>query len=111
VDATGLATPPAWLGELLPGLGAPQALLRVVAPLVQAVKAFERSGFAPFQALFNARDALAGLPVSLSDGTHGTAQGVDAVGALCVATATGVHKVSSAEVSLRALPPLAYEHL
>ena len=110
-DAAGLATPPAWLGEVLPGVDAPQALLRVAAPLVQAIQAFEARGFLPFQSRFNERDALGGLPVTLSDGTEGTAQGVDAVGALQVQTAQGLKKVTSAEVSVRPLRPPSYEHL
>jgi BirA family biotin operon repressor/biotin-[acetyl-CoA-carboxylase] ligase len=39
--------------------------------------------------------------VSLSDGTTGTAQGVDLSGALLVQTVQGLKKISSAEVSLR----------
>jgi len=110
-SATGLATPPAWLGEVLPGVDGPQALLRIVAPLVQALKAFEAQGFAPFQARFNERDALAGLAVTLSDGVSGTALGVDGVGALRLQTAQGVKKITSSEVSVRPLSPPPYEHL
>ena len=98
---TGLATPPAGLREVLPLIDAPQALLRIAAPLVHAIKSFEASGFAPFQRLFNDRDALGGLPVTLSDGLSGEAQGVDHVGALQVRTAQGLKKVTSAEVSVR----------
>jgi BirA family biotin operon repressor/biotin-[acetyl-CoA-carboxylase] ligase len=110
-DATGLATPPAWLGEVLPGVDAPQALLRIAAPLVRALQAFEAHGFAPFQTGFNERDALAGLTVTLSDGVSGTALGVDGSGALRVQTAQGVKKITSSEVSLRPLNPPPYEHL
>ena len=99
--ATGLATPPAWLQELEPGLDAPAALLRVAAPLVQAVQRFEAQGFAAFQAAFLQRDALANRPVNLSDGTQGVAQGVDGSGALLVHTSAGLTRVSSAEVSVR----------
>lgn len=99
--ASGLATPPAWLQELEPGIDAPAALLRVVAPLVQAVRRFEAQGFAPFRTAFLQRDALAGRHVSLSDGTQGLAQGVDGSGALLVHTSAGVTRVSSAEVSVR----------
>ena len=67
---------PAWLDELLPGITAPTALLRVATPLVTTVRAFERTGFAPLQERFAARDALAGVSVTLSDGTQGTAHGV-----------------------------------
>nr|MDP2192020.1 biotin--[acetyl-CoA-carboxylase] ligase [Rhodoferax sp.] len=110
-EATGLATPPAWLGEVLPGVDAPQALLRIAAALVRALKAFEVHGFAPFQTGFNERDALGGLTVTLSDGTTGVAQGVDRVGALRVHTAQGLKKISSSEVSVRPLKPLPYENL
>ena len=83
-DATGLATPPAWLNEVLPGTDAAQALLQVAAPLVQALKAFEAYGFAPFRARFNALDALQGVPVTLSIGTVCVARGVCAAGGVLV---------------------------
>jgi BirA family biotin operon repressor/biotin-[acetyl-CoA-carboxylase] ligase len=110
-EATALSTPPAWLRELLPGLDAAQALLRIAAPLVQAVKEFERHGFAPFQQRFNQRDALAGVSVTLSDGRVGTALGVDTVGALQVQTVQGLNKITSAEVSLRPVAAPPYEYL
>jgi BirA family biotin operon repressor/biotin-[acetyl-CoA-carboxylase] ligase len=110
-DATGLATPPAWLREVLPGVDAAQALLRIAAALVHAIQAFETHGFGPFQKLFNARDALGGVTVTLSDGLSGVAQGVDGTGALLVQTAQGVQKVTSSEVSVRPLSPPAYENL
>ena len=99
--AVGLATPPAWLGEVLPGLDAAATLGHIAAPLALAIKAFETAGFAPCQARFNARDALAGVDVTLSDGTCGNAQGVDPLGALQVRTAQGLQKITSAEVSVR----------
>jgi BirA family biotin operon repressor/biotin-[acetyl-CoA-carboxylase] ligase len=102
-DASGLATPPACLKELLPTLEIPQALLKIVPPLVQTIKVFERSGFAPFQADFNRRDALRQVPVTLTDGTSGVAQGVDRFGALQLGTARGLMRVTSAEVSVRPL--------
>lgn len=102
-ENSGLATPAAWLQELLPAVDASQALLRIAIPLVQTVKAFERHGFAPFQAGFTERDALSGLNVALSDGTVGVAQGVDGAGALRLHTAQGLQKITSAEVSVRPL--------
>ncbi len=102
--ATGLSTAPAGLAELLPGVNAALALARIAAPLVQAVQAFEARGFAPFQSGFNLRDALAQVPVTLSDGLQGMAQGVDATGALRVHTAQGVQRVTSSEVSVRVQP-------
>ncbi|NDP38690.1 MAG: biotin--[acetyl-CoA-carboxylase] ligase [Rhodoferax sp.] len=109
--ATGLSTPPAWLGEVLPGVKAPEALLRIAAPLVRALKVFEANGFSTFQAGFNDRDALGGLAVTLSDGTTGVAQGVDRMGALLVQTVQGLKKITSSEVSLRPLNPPPYENL
>ena len=100
-DATGLSTPPAWLGEVQPAMDAGQALQRIAAPLVRAVQMFEAQGFAPFQARFNALDVLAGRAVVCSDGTTGEARGADATGALLVQTASGLRKITSAEVSVR----------
>jgi len=100
-EAAGLATPPAWLQELEPGLDAPQALLRVAAPLVHAVQRFEAEGWAPFLPAYAARDALAGREVRLSDGTVGLARGVDGSGALLVHTSGGLQRISSSEVSVR----------
>ncbi len=93
--------PPAGLRELLAGVQPGQALLQVVPALVRSVLLFERVGFGPFQAGFNARDALRNRSVVLSDGTSGTARGASATGALLVHTADGVAIVSSSEVSVR----------
>ena len=98
---TGLARAPAWLEELLPGIDAPQALLRIAPPLIQAIRDFELRGFAPFQPGFSQRDALMGAPLTLSDGTCGIAQGVNAEGALLLRTAEGLQAITSSEVSLR----------
>jgi len=103
-SAQGLSTPPAWLAELLPDINASQTLLRVVPQLVNAVKVFEAQGFEPFRQRFAALDALAGRSVILSEGTFGTAQGVDATGALLVHTPVGMKTISSSEVSVRPSP-------
>ena len=103
-SAQGLSTPPAWLAELLPDINASQTLLRVVPQLVNAVKVFEAQGFGPFRQRFAALDALAGRSVTLSEGTFGTAQGVDATGALLVHTSVGMKTISSSEVSVRPSP-------
>lgn len=95
------AIPPGCLQEVLPGIDAPAALLRVVPPLVQAVQAFEQFGFAPFQARFAARDVLSNRAVQLSDGSDGTAHGVGENGALLVHTAAGMKEITSSEVSVR----------
>lgn len=100
-QAAGLSTAPAWLGEVLPDAKAGDILLRIADPLVRAVQAFEMLGFAPFQARFDARDALRDRAVVLSDGTQGTAHGTNEVGALLVHTAAGMNTVTSSEVSVR----------
>jgi BirA family biotin operon repressor/biotin-[acetyl-CoA-carboxylase] ligase len=97
----GFATPPAWLQEVLPGLDAGEALLRVAPGLVQVVQAFETLGYSAFQARFEARDVLRDRAVLLSDGSAGTAHGTSETGALLVHTALGMQAVSSAEVSVR----------
>ena len=95
------ALTPAALQELMPGINVAAALLQVAAPLVRAVQAFGMFGFAPFQARFAARDALAGRAVYLSDGTQGVAHGVGENGALLVHTAAGMKEITSSEVSVR----------
>jgi BirA family biotin operon repressor/biotin-[acetyl-CoA-carboxylase] ligase len=73
----------------------------MAAPLIQAIRDFELRGFAPFQPGFAQRDALMGAPLTLSDGTCGVAQGVNAEGALLLRTAAGLQAITSSEVSLR----------
>ena len=99
--AEGLSTAPMGLQDLQSGISAPETLLQVAEPLLATLLAFERTGFAPLQQAFNARDALHNLPVTLSDGRHGVARGVDATGAMLVDTAQGQELISSAEVSVR----------
>ncbi|WP_395668615.1 biotin--[acetyl-CoA-carboxylase] ligase [Rhodoferax sp.] len=105
VPAEGLRTPPAALAELLPAATAASVLEQVVAPLVRDVLAFEHQLFAPLRPAFTARDHLLGRAVECSDGTVGTAGGVDEAGALLVHTASGPLKIRSAEVSVRPATP------
>ena len=100
-SAPAAAVAPGGLQELDSGLDAPEALLRIVPALVQAVQGFAQFGFEPFQARFAARDVLAGRVVQLSDGMQGTAFGVADNGALRVHTAGGMAEVTSSEVSVR----------
>jgi BirA family biotin operon repressor/biotin-[acetyl-CoA-carboxylase] ligase len=72
-----------------------------VPALAAVLREFEVAGFAAFRDRFQARDALAGRPVQLSDGTAGVAQGVRGDGALLVHTAAGTVAVTSSEVSVR----------
>jgi BirA family biotin operon repressor/biotin-[acetyl-CoA-carboxylase] ligase len=104
-DGQGLSTPPASLSELLPGMTAPDTLVRVVKPLVRAIQQFEVQGFGPMREAFHARDLLYGHTVQCSGGVTGIARGVDADGALLVHTASGQKKITSAEVSVRPISP------
>ena len=99
--AEGLSTAPLGLQDLQSDITAPEALSKVAEPLLATLLAFERTGFAPLQNAFNARDALSDLNVTLSDGRHGVARGVDATGALRVDTEQGQETISSSEVSVR----------
>ncbi len=110
--AEGLATPPAWLQELVPGISAAQTLERIALPLVATLQAFCLSGFAALAERYAARDLLSGRSVQLSDDRTGVAQGVSANGALLLRTATGLQAITSAEVSVRpsAVHDLAKAH-
>ncbi len=102
----------ACLTELLPQADAPLVLARIAEPLVRALNAFQRHGFAPLQANYAARDALAGRAVTttLDAVPTGVAEGVDADGALLVRGGTTRHRISSGEVTVRVgtgAPPAA----
>lgn len=108
-SAQGLTTPPGSLQDVDTRLDAPAALLRLVPPLVAMLQSFEAQGFAPLRERFHQRDVLRGREVVLSDGGAGTADGVEADGALRVRTAQGVQAVTGSEISVRPagqpLPP------
>jgi len=101
--AAGLRTPPAGLREVLPDVKAPDVLLHILLPLVQAIQRFATQGFGPLVSAYVVRDRLFGQEVVCTDGLTGMAQGVDANGALLVHTHLGVKKITSAEVSVRPL--------
>jgi BirA family biotin operon repressor/biotin-[acetyl-CoA-carboxylase] ligase len=101
--AKDLSTAPVGLQDLQSGITAPEVLNKVADPLLATLLAFERTGFAPLQNAFNARDALSNLKVTLSDGRQGVARGVDANGAILVDTNQGQEAISSSEVSVRPL--------
>jgi BirA family biotin operon repressor/biotin-[acetyl-CoA-carboxylase] ligase len=94
-------TPPAGFSELRMGVTAGETLALVAPALVRDVLRFGHEGFAAFAQGFSQRDALRGRRVRLTDATEGTADGVDAQGALRVQTAQGLRTVHSAEVSVR----------
>lgn len=93
----------ACLQELNPAASAPWALVQVAAPLVRALREFERHGFAPFAERFAARDLLRGRAITTSQANlpEGVAQGVSPTGALRVQAGSRLHEVSSGEVSVR----------
>ena len=95
------AMAPAGLAEVLVGVTPGEVLERVAPVLVQDVLAFASQGFAAFAQRFARLDALQGQAVQLSDGTRGTACGVNDDGALQVLTDQGMQTVTSAEVSVR----------
>ena len=102
----------ACLAELLPQADAPQVLARIAEPLVRSLQAFQQQGFAPLQARYAARDALAGRTVTttLEGVPSGTAEGVDSDGALLVRAGGLRHRVASGEVTVRVdsgAPPAA----
>lgn len=98
-----LSTGFACVRELDPGITAPALLARVAPPLVQAIRQFEREGFAAFADRFAALDVLRGRAVrtTRSDAAEGIAQGVSAQGALLLRTADGLKTILSGEVSIR----------
>ncbi|MBF5004856.1 biotin--[acetyl-CoA-carboxylase] ligase [Diaphorobacter caeni] len=97
----GMTTQPACLTDIDPRWSAPEALLTIVPPLIKTLKAFARTGFAPFKPRFAERDLLRGRQVHLSDGTSGTASGVTDDGTLLIDTAAGLQAVTSGDISVR----------
>ena len=91
------------LTELWPGATPQDALARIGEPLVRALLAFERDGFAAMQPAYARRDVLAGRQVRTTDATmpEGVAAGVDADGALKVTADGQTRRVVSGEVSVR----------
>jgi BirA family biotin operon repressor/biotin-[acetyl-CoA-carboxylase] ligase len=102
-DASALSQGYAGLQSLRPELDAAGALACVAGPLLIAIEAFERDGFAPLRERYAVRDVLAGRPVTttLPELPSGTAAGVDADGALCLDVDGRRHRVASGEVSVR----------
>ena len=91
------------LTELWPEATPQEALARIGEPLVRALVAFDRDGFAPLQDAYARRDVLRGQRVKTTDAAmpEGIASGVDADGALQVAGNGQTRRVVSGEVSVR----------
>lgn len=104
-SAPALRTPAACLHEAVGPVQLPDVLQQVLPPLLRALARFEQQGFAPLRARFHTRDVLRGRAVELSNGTQGSALGVDDEGVLWIQTAAGVHPIASGEVSVRPRTP------
>ena len=91
------------LSELWPEATPQDTLARIGEPLVRALLAFERDGFAPLQDAYARRDVLRGQVVRTTDRAmpEGVAAGVDADGALKVDGGGQTRRVLSGEVSVR----------
>ncbi len=91
------------LTELWPEATPQDTLARIGEPLVRALVAFERDGFAPLQAAYARRDVLLGRTVKTTDAalSEGVAAGVDADGALQVTGHGQTRRIVSGEVSVR----------
>ena len=91
------------LTELWPEATPQDALSRIGEPLVRALQAFDRDGFAPLLEAYARRDVLRGQLVRTTDAAmpEGVATGVDADGALKVAGSGQTRRVVSGEVSVR----------
>lgn len=98
--------PPIDLREVWSDAGRSRTLLaaRIVSQLLSALRQFEDAGFEPFRSEWRRRDALIGRSVAVmhADGRIlGTARGIADDGALLVATAAGVERLLSGDVSVR----------
>ena len=104
---TGLGSGYGCLYELNPAIDAPTALAQVGPPLLRALLAFERDGFAPLRQRFAARDLLLHQAVRTSQpgltdaGIEGIADGVDERGVLWLKADGRRVAVTSGEVSVR----------
>ncbi len=98
----------ACIHELAPSASAPALLAEVAPALVEALRLFERSGFAAFHQRYAKRDLLFGHAVRTSgaEASEGVADGVTSHGALILRAADGqVRQVVSGEVSVRLAGP------
>ncbi len=95
------------VAEFEPGIGAPQALARIMPPLARALDDFEREGFAGVAARYAGRDLLRGQAITTTDPRcpQGMSEGVAEDGALLLSHAGQSFRIVSGEVSVRPLPP------
>jgi len=96
------------LDEIDPGATPATALGRVAPAMFDALRRFDRAGFADFAARYAGRDVLRGRRVAGAGAEgeiEGVAAGVDGDGALLVATASGTVAVQSGEWRLARAEP------
>lgn len=93
------------LASLTPAVDRNALAAALVAAFVEGLLQFAREGFDAFAAEWRGLDALAGraVEVRLEEGiVAGHARGIDAEGALCVQTASGLRRFTSGDASVRA---------
>ena len=76
----------------------------LIAALVEGLEQFERAGFAAFQQEYARYDCLHGVPLRASGATgelEGIGAGIDQRGALQLQNASGMHRIDSADVTVR----------
>jgi BirA family biotin operon repressor/biotin-[acetyl-CoA-carboxylase] ligase len=97
------------LFEVDPSASPPAVLARIALPLVLALREFDLSGFAAFEARYARRDLLRGRSLITNDAAcpNGVAEGVDHDGALLVEREGQRHRIVSGAVSVRAIGPAA----
>jgi BirA family transcriptional regulator, biotin operon repressor / biotin---[acetyl-CoA-carboxylase] ligase len=81
-----------------------RAAAALIASLVDGLKQFECDGFASFVDEYADHDALRGVPLRVSSASgelDGIGAGIDARGALQLQTASGLHGIDSADVTVR----------
>ncbi|HTV86446.1 MAG TPA: biotin--[acetyl-CoA-carboxylase] ligase [Dyella sp.] len=81
-----------------------RAVAALVTSLVEGLDQFEREGFAAFVDEYAEHDALRGIPLRVSGASgdlDGVGAGIDARGALQLQTPAGLHRIDSADVTVR----------
>jgi BirA family transcriptional regulator, biotin operon repressor / biotin---[acetyl-CoA-carboxylase] ligase len=81
-----------------------RAVAALVTSLVEGLDQFEREGFAAFVDEYTDYDALRGIPLRVSGASgelDGVGAGIDVRGALQLQTSAGLHRIDSADVTVR----------
>jgi BirA family transcriptional regulator, biotin operon repressor / biotin---[acetyl-CoA-carboxylase] ligase len=81
-----------------------RAVAALITSLVEGLDQFEREGFAAFVDEYAEHDALRGIPLRVSSAAgelDGIGAGIDARGALQLQTTAGLHRIDSADVTVR----------